>query len=292
MDIVITYVNGLDPFWQKEYAEFTNKPIINKRYRDWGTLKYLLRGIETKMPFIDNVFLVVSSESQVPKWADRNHLHIVLHKDIIPEKFLPTFNSTTIELFLHNISGLDEEFIYFNDDIFPVMDCRKTDFFRDGRIVMGFSHHLFALNMYKRQCRNSDHIARKILGMPASPTFLRQQHTCTPMLKSECAKVYSSGQGYIENRISAIRTDKNVNQYIFADYLFFKHLVVKERHSKKHISVAASSAEKIGEFLLHPDKKLVCINDVDIKEEKYNKMKSAIISSFENLFPDKSRFEK
>lgn len=74
MDIVITYVDGNDPVWQKDYEEYAAVPAMTKRYRDWGTLKYLLRGIQQKMPYIRNVFLVVSHESQVPAWADRDNL--------------------------------------------------------------------------------------------------------------------------------------------------------------------------------------------------------------------------
>ena len=67
MDIVITYVNGLVPEWRESYVKTTGKPFIEKRFRDWGTLKYLMRGIETNMPFIKNVHLVVSHDSQVPE---------------------------------------------------------------------------------------------------------------------------------------------------------------------------------------------------------------------------------
>ena len=123
MDIVITYVNGLDPIWQQEYAKHTNTPILEKRFRDWGTLKYLFRGIETNMPFIRKVHLVVSGESQVPKWLNREQVNVVLHKDIIPAQLLPTFNCNPIEMHLHNIADLDEEYIYFNDDIFPLLPC-------------------------------------------------------------------------------------------------------------------------------------------------------------------------
>jgi hypothetical protein len=35
MDIVITYVNGQDPVWQKEYERFVVTPIEMKRFRDW-----------------------------------------------------------------------------------------------------------------------------------------------------------------------------------------------------------------------------------------------------------------
>ena len=59
MDIVITYVDGNDPVWKQDYEKTTRIPVMEKRFRDWGTLKYLLRGIEASMPFIRNVYLVV-----------------------------------------------------------------------------------------------------------------------------------------------------------------------------------------------------------------------------------------
>ena len=56
MDAVITYVNGLDPVWQSEYSKCVGmETFLEKRFRDWGTLKYLLRGICVNMPFIRNV---------------------------------------------------------------------------------------------------------------------------------------------------------------------------------------------------------------------------------------------
>ena len=39
MGIVITYVNGNDPVWQKDYEKFTKVPVMEKRFRDWGTLQ-------------------------------------------------------------------------------------------------------------------------------------------------------------------------------------------------------------------------------------------------------------
>ena len=55
MDIVITYVDGNDPLWREDYERCLNVPLLNKRYRDWGTLRYLFRGIEKYMPYIRNV---------------------------------------------------------------------------------------------------------------------------------------------------------------------------------------------------------------------------------------------
>ena len=33
MDIVITYVDGNDPVWKKDYEKYTNVPVMQKRFR-------------------------------------------------------------------------------------------------------------------------------------------------------------------------------------------------------------------------------------------------------------------
>ena len=292
MDAVITYVDGNDPVWKQDYEKTTNVPVMEKRFRDWGTLKYLLRGIETKMPFIRNVYLVVSHPSQVPEWADREQLKIVLHKDIIPAEFLPTFNCNPIEMHLHRIPGMDEEYIYFNDDMFPVGDCRPTDFFRDGRPVIGYYTHLFAPGMYKKICRNSDRLARKALGMKPSCFFTRPQHICSPMLKSQCEELYAKVEDEIrKTSATRTRTEENLNQYLFLDYMNYKGLVIREKISNKHFSVAVASPDSLRDFLHNPTRNLVCINDVRLSEERYEQLRGAILDAFQSTFPSKSRFE-
>lgn len=291
MDAVITYVNGLDPVWRDEYSRALNVPALDKRFRDWGTLKYLLRGIETHMPFVRNIHLVVSGPTQVPGWAS-GRLNVVTHRDIIPEEFLPTFNSTTIEMFLHRIPGLDERFIYFNDDMFPVAPCKEEDFFRDGKIVIGFSHHIFAGGMYKRQCRNSDRMARKALGRGSGLLFVRPQHICSPMLRSASEEVFEKMRDEIYSTLTQVRTMDNLNQYLFLDYLYHQGRAIRERLSGKFFSIATSSASRIGEYLKSPSRKLVCINDVHLKEEAYMSERRILLNSFERALPLKSTYEK
>jgi hypothetical protein len=292
MDAVITYVDGNDPVWKQDYEKYTNVPVMQKRFRDWGTLKYLLRGIEKRMPFIRNVYLVVSHPSQVPSWADREHLKIVLHKDIIPEEFLPTFNCNPIEMNLHRIPGLDEEYLYFNDDMFPVGDCSPTDFFRDGKAVIGYYRHFFASNMYKKICRNSDRLAREALGLKPSVFFTRPQHICSPMLKSVCDEVYEKVNAQIrETSATRTRTEDNLNQYLFLDYMNYKGLVINEKISNKHFSVSVASPESLRSFLQNPTRNLVCINDVHLSEKRYEALRDAILDAFESVFPEKSRYE-
>ena len=292
MDIVITYVDGNDPVWKQDYEKYTNVPIMQKRFRDWGTLKYLLRGIEVNMPFIRNVYLVVSHLSQVPQWVDQAQLKIVLHSDIIPEEYLPTFNCNPIEMHLHRIEGLAEEYLYFNDDLYPLAPCRPEDFFRNGKGVLGFSRHFLASGMYKKICRNSDTHARKALGLKPSFCFVRPQHTCTPMFRSECEQLYSILEQDILASLTRVRTSENLNQYLFLDYQLYKGRMVNEKISNKHYSVAVASPEKLKSFILSPTRNLMCVNDVHLSEERYMKLRSAMIEAFELKFPQKSRFEK
>ena len=292
MDVVITYVDGNDPLWQRDYREFAGGTALVKRFRDWGTLKYLLRGIESNMPFIRNVYLVVSRQSQVPSWADTDELKIVLHEDIIPERYLPTFNSTSIEMFLHRIDGLDEEYLYFNDDMFPVSECAPEDFFRGGRGVIGMSTHLLSSGMYKKQCRNSDRLARRASGVKPTPFFVRPQHICSPMLKSECESVFAKGETEILSSVSRLRTNDNYNQYLFLDYMYHNGRLIPEKISNKHFSVAVAGAEKIASFIRKPSRKMCCINDVHLSDEKFMSMREIILAAFDEVLPNKSRFEK
>lgn len=292
MDIVITYVNGNDPVWQKDYEKFTKVPVMEKRFRDWGTLQYLLRGIEKHMPFIRKVFLVVSHRSQIPEWVDESNLNVVLHEDFVPQEYLPTFNCNTLEMNLHRIKGLDEQYLYFNDDLFPVRDCKPGDFYRDGKSLIGFTKHYWGTGMFKQICRNSDALARKALGMPASRSFIRPQHICAPMLKSECEKMCSIVAEDIAASYTRTREGRNCNQYMFTDYLFYQGKALSEKISSKHLSVAVSSASRIRKAIEAPSRNLICINDVRLSEKRYEKLRNTVIDAFEKKFPQKSRFEK
>ena len=292
MDIIIAYVDGQDPVWQKDYEKYMNAPFLAKRFRDWGTLPYLFRGIQYKMPFIENVFLVVSHESQVPDWVDRDNVKVVLHKDYIPEEYLPTFNSTTISLFLHRIPGLGEQYLYFNDDIFPVGECNPEDYFRKGKVSIGISTHLFVTGMYKHHVKRSNQLARKALGKFPTPFFIRPQHSCIPMLRSECEKVFQEQNTEIMKSISRVRSNDNLNMSLYMSYMYYHGKVINKRISCKHVSMATVTPSTIGSYIVSPSKSFVCINDVSMSEEKYTEFRKALLDAFESKFPNKSRFEK
>lgn len=291
MDAVVTFVNGLDPVWQAQYAKTVGGKALAKRFRDWGILKYWMRGVERHMPFIENVFLVVSGPTQVPEWASLK-LKIVCHEDIIPKEYLPTFNSGDIELFLHRIPGLSEQFIYFNDDMHPMMDCRVEDFFEGGKVKIKFRKQLFYGSLHKVRSRNGDLYARKALGMKPGLFYVRPQHSCSPMLKSENEKVFEASWPELKKHLAPVRTPEGVNQYIYHDYLYYKGLTTPVGRNYKHISLAVWSGKRVADYIAAPSLPFACINDVDMTEERFQEDRALIIEAFEKRYPDKSRFEK
>lgn len=134
IDFIITWVDGNDPDWQNEKNKYKGikGDSRNSRFRDWDTLRYLLRGIERFAPWVNKVFLVTCGH--FPAWLNLDHpkLVIVNHRDYIPKEYLPTFSSRTIDMNFHRISELSEHFVYFNDDMLLMKPVEKEDFFVKG----------------------------------------------------------------------------------------------------------------------------------------------------------------
>ena len=118
-DIVYTYVDSTDKEWQKSIKKyFPNKNIDPQRYKDYGEIYFSLKTLEIFAKNIcNNIYIVTDNqkidETKISPWLKKN-IKYVYHNEIIPPHFLPTFNSITIESFLHNIPNLTENFIYLN----------------------------------------------------------------------------------------------------------------------------------------------------------------------------------
>ena len=122
IDYVIAYVDNTDNVWKQTYFDYCVKTNQRIKIVDMKTIRYednicllpyQIKLVRKNMPFINNIYLLLSNIEQKPKDLP-NDIKVVLHKDFIPNKYLPTFNSCTIEMFLWNIPNLSEKFIYAN----------------------------------------------------------------------------------------------------------------------------------------------------------------------------------
>lgn len=139
IDVVIPWVNDKDPIWIKKRNEHIElmqdkKADIDKFYRDWDTLKFVLRGIDQFMPWVNNIFLLTDGQS--PEWLNKecSKLKIIDHRDFFLNKDdLPVFNSHAIEANLIGIKDLANKFIYFNDDTLVLKPTSKERFFKNDK---------------------------------------------------------------------------------------------------------------------------------------------------------------
>lgn len=137
VDFVVTWVDGNDPVWQAERNKYSGEALENEdssqeRFREWGTFKYWFRSIEKNAPWVNCIYLV--TYGHIPEWlnVDAPKLKVISHRDFIPEEYLPTFSSHTIEWNLWRIPGLSEHYVYFNDDMYLLNPVKKSDFFLNG----------------------------------------------------------------------------------------------------------------------------------------------------------------
>ena len=136
IDFVVLWVDGADPQWQRQQAQYAPEAEDNgsdiNRFRDWELMRYWFRCTERFAPWVNRVYFVTNG--QVPSWLNPEHpkLKLVKHSDYIPAEFLPTFNSNVIELWLHKLPGLSEHFVLFNDDMFLTAPVEPSDFFVNG----------------------------------------------------------------------------------------------------------------------------------------------------------------
>ena len=296
VDFVFPYVNGEDPVWQSQFTAYCNEHGIKfnepPRFRDWGLLKYVFRSISLNLPFVRTVHMIVSSDSQVPEWVNRKNVNIVLHKDIIPKEFLPTFNSTAIEMFIHRIPNLSERFLYSNDDIYAVKELQEEQFFRGNRpiVALFLKDTINATSQFRKVVIRCQNLVLKDFNDIVVPTgkYYRPPHLITPMLKSTHKKVWELHKKEIEESISALREEKNYNQYIFTDYQVFSGENVNKNIDGVYCDFFGSTLEKIKKCIEEPEKSILCVND---NSRAPNNVYELLQPSFDMLFPYKCKYE-
>lgn len=293
-DAVIPYVNCVDKHWVNDFIQATgNYNAATVRFRPWGTLKYLLRGIENYMPFIKRVVLILARESQVPVWLDTNKVKIVYHKEFIPKQFLPTFNSCTIESFLYRIPDLSEKFIYFNDDMFPLNTMGASDFFEEDTPKIFFQEHIRinSGSMFENQSRTGLDMMCNALHHDKYPAgeIVRPEHTIIPMLKSTLNKVGALCESNLMKTASKLRRKDNVNQHIYSYYQYLTGDYIQYLHTFLYIDIK-NDLSYVRPAIVNSALQVVCLNDSD-KIKDYKKTRQQLIDIFEEKFPTKSKYE-
>lgn len=335
IDFVITYVNGADPIWLEEKNKYLkNKVNINSciaRYRDWDTLRYWFRCIEKNTPWVNKIYLVVSSDTayQVPTWLNREHpkLVIVKHEDIISKEYLPTFSSHTIEWSICEIKDMQEHFVYFNDDTFMTKPCLPTVFFKNNLPCYsptnepiipthagGFMHARFNSTAL---INDNFNIRRAIISHPElwyNKSYTRAQikqnkqaflqgkllgiyfnHLPIPFRKTDMQNFKKEFYDTIHDTcINKFRTNNDIMHQAVSMYEIIKaHF--SPTHLKKQGTYYAATKDSLNKIITAIQSKtqnMICINDTELlNDDDFLIVKKNIIAAFEKAYPHTSSFE-
>lgn len=157
IDIVYMWVDGSDKNWQN-----LMNSNISSRNRSNNEIIYSLRSISKFMPWHEGRVFIVSP-NQTPQGinaihgtdintirnAPKNSVIIIDQKSIMPKEIGETMNSFMIEVFLHRIPTLSEDFIYMNDDYFMGKPIIPEDFYtlnNDGSLRPKFYSNNYKIN--------------------------------------------------------------------------------------------------------------------------------------------------
>ncbi len=338
IDIVIPWVDGNDPEWLAEKSLYEDRGSADdewansaQRFRDWNLMRYWFRGIEKYMPWINKIFFV--TWGHVPEWLNTDHekLVVVNHKDYIPKKYLPTYNSNVIELNYHRIKDLSENFILFNDDVFVISPAEEEQFFKNDKpcymllseiaynydLTSGFYHTVFNnlgiinkhFGLQKRKMKDFVKWVNPIYGFRNMLTNLnkfpfkrtvgfKDYHLTIPHKKSVFELLWSLEDDTLDFVcMNRFRSPLDLSNWLMRYWNFmtgeFEPINV-DRVGDYTSFVDDKSVEYICNKIRKQEKTILVINDtlVSDDEQMFLKCQKKIKEAFETILPDRCSFEK
>lgn len=326
IDFVITWVDGNDPKWIEEKNEYSNVKGDKRenRFRDWDNLEYLFRGIEKFAPWVNKVFFV--TWGHLPSWlnTDNEKLVVVNHKDFIPEKYLPTFSANPIELNLHRLKGLSENFVFFNDDTFIINKLEEEDFFKsDLPCNAAVLSPVFALDKsgFQKLVMNDMYLINKHFNKKESmkgnfskwfslnygkelikTIFLNswdafsgfmEEHNANSYNKSTFEKVWSEEEEILDRAcLNKFRNvDEDVNQYLMKYWQICSGKFFPRKLKNLGYFEYNENNDEMYSAIINQKKKLVCLNDVEGTYD-FEKEKERTKAALDKILGEKCSFEK
>ena len=327
IDFIVTWVDMDDPVWKEEFHRYSGKidnsvnELSEARFRDYGFLKYWFRGVEKFAPWVRKVHFVTSG--QKPDWLNTKHpkLNQVSHKDYIPKQYLPVFNSNLIEIYMHKVPDLSEQFVYFNDDFFITNHLSSNQFFEHGlpKDIAAFRKNT-GFSQFEKMLKNNIRLINKHFDKKEvfkkdawkwyHPSYgkkgrlnyllkyynkfitLRTPHNAQPFLKSTFNDVWK----YCEKELKEMshhrfRSNKDLTPELFKTWQICSSNFIPYnpyQHSKMFPLMIRS--KKAIKAVREQTYSLVCLND-SIYIRNYQKTMENIKRSFETILPEKSLFE-
>ncbi|AMC92904.1 hypothetical protein AOC36_02560 [Erysipelothrix larvae] len=299
IDFVVMWVDGNDPIWREKKKHYKTDNVFKEddsevRYRDWDNLEIWLKSVETFAPWVRNVFII--TDNQQPKMNGNNpKVRIVDHKDFIPEQYLPVFSANPIELNVHRIEGLSEQFVLFNDDMFLIRPVAPTDFFDNGNpkdmyglnVVAGIgmkeiiqnitlndvslinAHFNKGESLKKNRSKwyslkNGPYLLRTLLLKPwGFFTGFVEPHVANSYLKSTFEEVWTKEYDVLDQTCyRKFRNIGDVNQWLIRYWQLASGISVNRNYNfGKFFDVTDENVDACAQWIMNQKSSIVCIND-------------------------------
>ncbi len=330
IDIVIIWVDEKDPEWQKEKAKYDaghGFEASNMRFQCWDNLHLWFRAIETCMPWYNKIFLITCGHVPGFLKTDNKKLRLVRHDEYIPPKYLPTFNSRTIEMNIHRIPDLSENFIYFNDDVFPLMPIKEEYYFRDDMVcdeaveniitttsfgavskVTRYAqvNNMFIINKYfkKREVQKKnwdkwycedygDRLERtKACAYWYDFPGFYDPHLANAMKKSTLAHLWEIEPEALDaGSKERFRGAAGITQYLIRYWQLCTGEFYPRRTQGKVYFPTIDTYQDVVDAINNKSYPMISFNE-NCTPDEFEVMKKAINAALESLFPHRSSFEK
>lgn len=334
IDIVIPWVDGNDPVWIKEKIEYMGngcpdmKANTHIRYQNWDNLQYWFRAVEKYMPWVNKVFFV--TWGHIPPFLNTEHpkLKVVKHTDYIPEKYLPTFNSNTIEMNYWRMEEVSENFIIFNDDFFTILPIDETYYFKNDKVCdeaiespiipvnkdegyrnfcMMQMNNLNVINRHfnKREVQKKNfwkwfwpgygEVLKRNIGLHYWYNFVgfRDPHMPAAMKKSTLKHLWETEPEVLDtasgNRFRNGASD--VSQYLIRYWQLCTGEFHPRKSTGKYFAVDMKNYKEVAEAIRKQKWHTVVLNE-NCTPEEFEVIKAEINGALAEILPDKSSFEK
>lgn len=335
IDFVVTWLDSTDEEWQRQYAYYKELYTGHKeaaRFRNMDIFRYWFRAVEQYAPWVNKVFLVTNGT--FPKWINEGYPKLVLvkHSDFIPSEFLPTFNSHTIEAYIHRIEGLSEQFVYFNDDSFLNAPVTPEFYFRNGLPCDDNSESIMNVPEYDNQDGYGTYLcilasigvinalfdrrqtvrqsARRWYGwhldkqalllsfmLRHSKKFIgfRWRHFEQPFLKSVIEEAWKRTPNTLLACCSKFREDTQMVPPYFFRYCQFatNRFYPMRLYNSRMFNLRLSKLDKVKQALHDSEFFSICLNDTaDCPDDEFDIINRELQRMLEQKFPLKSSYEK
>lgn len=315
VDFVITWLDSSDKEWRKEREKYSNTPIDESRYRDWGTLKYWFRAIEENCGWVNKIFFI--TYGHIPEWLNTNNEKIVIikHRDYVDGGALPTFNSCVLELNLHKIKGLSEHFVYFNDDMFVNAKMCYGDFFENG--IPKDHKNIEKCFYYGNNSTKINYNCNKIISKYRTIEKSKKYYGVRELVKCILTPTHKPLDGYVSSHMPTsflktsfrelwakeseylscvckdrFRTSNDVSQWLFQYWqIANNNYIERNENDFEYITISSRNIKRIEKEVQGGRHKLICLNDGE-DTDNYEENKKRIVDIFNKRYWKKSKFEK